>query len=348
GRTVGPKAANLGELHRLFPGKVAPALALPFGMFNEHISAGSPSLRDQMVAAYRARRAGEIDEAALLETLAEIRTRIASLTLTADARARVVRAMAAEFGSEPGYGLFIRSDTNVEDLPGFSGAGLSETVPNVVGMEQQLASVSQVWSSVLSTRSVAWRANLMKNPERIYASVLLMQSVPADKSGVLVTTDLVSYGKGLTVSTAWGIGGAVAGEVAETLVLLPGGGQRLIHEAKAPYRRALAPGGGIEWHAAPDGAVLTTDEKRQLRELVVAVERKYKPVLGPDEKPMPWDIEFGFVDGNLTLFQIRPLVERGYQRAARVVRLLAGGAAATEKKAIDLSASVAFPEKEGS
>jgi hypothetical protein len=46
-----------------------------------------------------------------------------------------------------------------------------------------------------------------------------MQSVPSDKSGVMVTTDLATRGPGLTVSTAWGVGGAVAGEAVETLVL---------------------------------------------------------------------------------------------------------------------------------
>lgn len=346
GRVVGPKAANLGELDKLFPGKVAPAVALPFGLFNEHMTTGSPSLRDELVETYRARRENRIDEATLLERLAGLRARIAALQLAPEARKTLIRTMAAEFGDQPGYGLFIRSDTNVEDLPGFSGAGLSETIANVVGTDAQLAGIAQVWASVLSQRSVAWRANLMKNPERIYASVLLMQSVPADKSGVLVTTDLVSYGKGLTVSAAWGVGGAVAGEVAETLVLLPGGGQRLIHEAKAPFRRALSVQGGIDWRPAADGAVLTADEKRQLRELAVEVTRKYKPVFGPDEKAMPWDIEFGFVDGKLALFQIRPLVERGYVRAARVVRLFSGPLVSGSDDVVQLDDAVRFPEQE--
>lgn len=344
GRTVGPKAANLGELNRLFPGKVSPALALPFGLFNTHMKLGSPSLRERLIDTYEARRSGKIDEATLLKQLAELRDAIERIELTEDARRQIAAELRKEMGGEDGYGVFIRSDTNVEDLPGFSGAGLSETLPNVVGLEAQLAGIPRVWASVLSPRSVAWRANLMQNPERIYASVLLMKSVPAEKSGVMVTTDLVSYGPGTTVSTAWGVGGAVAGEAAETLVLLPDDEERLISEAKSPYRRNLAAGGGIVWQPAPAGAVLTADEKKQLRALVSSVLRKYKPSTDADGRKMPWDIEFGFVNGQLTLFQIRPLVEKGYRRAARVTQLLAGDKPARAPADIDMSEKLPHPD----
>ncbi len=324
GRTVGPKAANLGELARMFPGRVAPAVALPFGLFNEHMKLATPSLRERLANTYRAREDGELDQNGLHRELEAIRAEILALTLTPQAREEILAAMRLEFGEDDSYGVFIRSDTNVEDLPGFSGAGLNETLPHIVGRDRQLAGIPQVWASVLSPRSIAWRANLMKNPERIYASVLLMKSVPADKSGVLVSSDLVSYGPGITVSTAWGVGGAVAGEAAETLVLLADGEERLISESKTPFRRNLANHGGVVWEPAYAGPVLTEDEKRQLRALVAEVARKYDPVLDSEQRPMPWDIEFGFIKGELTLFQIRPLVEKGYRRAARFTRLLAG------------------------
>lgn len=346
GRTVGPKAANLGELHRLFPGKVAPALALPFGLFSAHMETGSPSLREQLVASYQAHREGRLPEDRLHVELTRLREAISHLQLDTQSRQQILEYMAREFGNDPDYGIFIRSDTNVEDLPGFSGAGLSETLPHVVGRDQQLANISKVWASVLSPRSIAWRANLMKNPERIYASVLLMKSVPADKSGVLATTDLVTYEEGVTVSTGWGIGGAVAGEAAETLVLLPDGKERLISEAKTPFRRGLAKDGGFSWQPAAPGSVLTADEKRQLRELISQVMHKYEPVEDTEGRVMPWDIEFGFVDGQLTLFQIRPLVEKGYRRAARVTRHLSGDKRAPLARYVALDELTARPGPE--
>ena len=43
--------------------------------------------------------------------------------------------MAKEFGADFRGGVFIRSDTNVEDLPGFTGAGLNLTLFNIVGFD---------------------------------------------------------------------------------------------------------------------------------------------------------------------------------------------------------------------
>ena len=56
--------------------------------------------------------------------------------------------------------------------------------------------------------------------------------------------------------------------------------------------------------------------------------RKLKPARSPAGEALPWDIEFGFVDGQLTLFQVRPLVERGQRLADRVVEGLAPGTGA--------------------
>ncbi|MEQ8860891.1 MAG: PEP/pyruvate-binding domain-containing protein [Pseudomonadales bacterium] len=320
GRVVGPKAANLGELNRLFPGRVAPAIAIPFGLFARYTARGDGNIRSELELAYRDFRAGAIDEAELNSRLAAVRARIAQLEFQqADALRSLMRA---QFGSDD-VGVFVRSDTNVEDLPEFTGAGLSETVPNVVGLEAQVRAIPRVWASVLSPRAIAWRSNLLDNPADVYASVLLMLSVPSTKSGVLVTANLIAPGSpGLTVSTAWGVGGAVAGEAAATLVLTPDGSSQLVSEAKTPYQRQLAERGGIAWIPAPDGPVLAPDEQQQLRTLALEVAEKYAPALDADGQPRPWDIEFGFVDGRLTLFQIRPLVERGPARANQLVRRL--------------------------
>ncbi|MCB1685291.1 MAG: hypothetical protein KDI31_12420 [Pseudomonadales bacterium] len=327
GRVVGPKAANLGELNRTFPGRVAPAIALPFGLFADHVGAGNDSPLAQLAQIYARARAGGLTGSELTDALAGVREQIARVTLSERAKSELLPMMEREFGPPGSYGVFIRSDTNVEDLPGFTGAGLSETVPNVRGLEAQLAVVPRVWGSVLSPRAIAWRSDLLTNPADVFASVLLMKSVPADKSGVLVTTDLAGRGEGLTVSTAWGVGGAVAGEAAETIVLLPGGEERLLSEAKAPLRRYLADAGGVGWARAPSGAVLTPQEKAVLRVLASEVTDAYRPMTDPEGRELPWDIEFGFVSGELTLFQIRPLIERGQRRADRAMLEIAGPSA---------------------
>ncbi len=322
GRLVGPKAANLGELNLLFPGRVAAAVALPFGAFNEQTSGKDDAPRERLDRAYDDFRSGRISADALSSELESIRQAIAALEVREPLKSTLLRMMTEQFGPPGTYGVFIRSDTNVEDLPGFTGAGLSLTLPHVVGIEAQLEGIPKVWASVLSPRAIAWRSNLLKRPETIYASVLLMKSVPADKSGVLVTTDVANRTVGLTVSTAWGVGGAVAGETTETLILRPDGSEQLISEAKAPYRRYLNPDGGVNWRPARDGAVLTAEEKKQLRALAEEVARKAAPAVDPQGQTLPWDVEFGFIDGELTLFQIRPLIERGQARADRILSML--------------------------
>ena len=320
GKVVGPKAANLGELNRLFPGRVAPAIALPFGVYAQHLAVAGLDLR--IAEAFAARAAGTLDVAEFDAQLAQVRTEIASLKLDPDLRDQLAAALEQGFGDPESYGVFVRSDTNVEDLPQFTGAGLNETVPNVVGLDAQFAAVARVWGSVFSPRALAWRSGVLANPERTYASVLLMKSVPSTKSGVLVTTNLADRSSaGLTASVAWGVGGAVAGEAAESIVILPEGVE-LLSDAKSPYQRHLAAAGGVEWLPAPAGAVLDTAETDQLRALAAEVGRKYEPVPAEDGAPRPWDIEFGFVAGELTLFQIRPLVERTGRNADELLRRL--------------------------
>jgi Pyruvate phosphate dikinase, AMP/ATP-binding domain len=321
GKVIGPKAANLGELNRLFPGRVAPAIAVPFGIYEMHLRANG--LRNRINAAYAEFAAGVLPKDELDNTLAGIRADIAALRLSEQTSQQLADAMTREFGAPGSYGVFIRSDTNVEDLPQFTGAGLSETLPHVVGLDSQLTGIPRVWASVLSPRALAWRSSLLTNPEQIYASVLVMKSVPSEKSGVLVTSNLAAPGQpGMTVSTAWGVGGAVAGEAAEGLVLLPDRSTQLLFEAKTPWQRQLSARGGVDWVPARSGRVLLLSDIEQLRELARDVEQKYEPVYDEFGRQRPWDIEFGFVDGELTLFQIRPLVERNTQRADLAIQRL--------------------------
>ena len=69
-------------------------------------------------------------------------------------RAKLEAAMIATFGSAD-RGVFVRSDTNVEDLPGFTGAGLNLTLPNVVGFDALTAAISRVWASPFTARAFA-------------------------------------------------------------------------------------------------------------------------------------------------------------------------------------------------
>lgn len=320
GRIVGPKAAKLGELHHHYPEAVADGLAIPFGAFRALLELpyrdSGMSMYDWMRSEYRALEKlpqGAAERATASETL---RGRIHEWILHADPgprfRIRLREAMARVFGIEGTYGVFVRSDTNIEDLPGFSGAGLNLTVPNVVGFEEVLSAISRVWASPFSRRAFAWRQGRMRQPEHVYPAVLLMRSVPADKSGVMITRDVDNGAPGwLSVAVNEGVGGVVDGQAAESLrIKLDTGAVRLMAQASMPWRRATDPQGGIEKVPA-SGAdrVLEPAEIEQLVQLARGLPERFPPILDARGQPTAADIEFGFEDGKLALFQIRPFLD---------------------------------------
>jgi phosphoenolpyruvate synthase/pyruvate phosphate dikinase len=207
-------------------------------------------------------------------------------------------------------GVFVRSDTNAEDLPEFTGAGLNLTVPNQVGTQQIIQAIKNVWASPFSERAYDWRSRFLIGSDQVFPSVILMRAVPADRSGVIATVDLETGDpNAITVNVNEGVSAVVDGGVAESLLLGPGSDVRLLHQARGSYRKQCSLSGGFE-NLPPrgDDYVLLPDEIAQIRRLVDEVKRKYTPARTAGGEMLPWDIEFGFEKGELRLFQIRPLV----------------------------------------
>jgi phosphoenolpyruvate synthase/pyruvate phosphate dikinase len=242
-------------------------------------------------------------------------------------RERLGSAMADRFGPDGSYGVFVRSDTNVEDLPGFTGAGLNLTVPHVVGFEKVWDSIRRVWASPFTERAYAWRQSHMADPEHVYVSVLLMKSVSAEKSGVMVTTDLERGRPGwITVAANEGVGGAVDGQAAEELrIHVPSGEIRLVAQATEPLKRVLLPGGGVAKIPVKDTeTILGGAEISRLIELARTLPGRYPMLRDREGRPAPADVEFGFLAGRLVLFQIRPFLESARARQSRFLNSLDG------------------------
>ena len=320
GRIVGPKAANLGELYHHYPEAVANGLVIPFGVFRSMLEQparnGTQTILEWMEAEYtkiQAMPPGSTERTVKMETMRQqLENYILHIQFDDNFRRRLAAAMDRVFGPDGTYGVFVRSDTNVEDLPGFTGAGLNKTIPNVVGIENVLAAIPKVWASPFSKRAFAWRQAHMDLPQHVYVSVLLMRSVPSEKSGVMVTRDIDSMeNTWLSVAVNEGVGGAVDGQATESLrINVTTGEVRMLAQATAPWRRVLKSGGGVDKElAAGTGTVLKPSELRQLINLAQDLPQRYPAILDADENPAPADIEFGFVSGNLQLFQIRPFLE---------------------------------------
>ena len=319
GRRVGPKAANLGELTHHYPEAVSPGVAIPFGVFrsllDRPIAPDGPSLFEWMRAEYARLRVLDDPAVRASETrllLARIRHWIANTDPGEEFRAQLRAAMQQTFGDPDTVGVFVRSDTNVEDLPGFTGAGLNLTVPNVVGFEAVVQAIRKVWASPFSERAYAWRQAHMEQPEHVYPSVLLLKTFASEKSGVLVTADLDSGDRGwLSIASSEGVGGAVEGQAAEELRVHRDTGEvRLLAQASAPLRAEPdATGGIVKRPASGRDTVLLPAEIERLRLLADDVERRFPMPEVEHGLRAPADIEFGFRHGQLALFQIRPFVE---------------------------------------
>ncbi|MCP5150404.1 MAG: phosphoenolpyruvate synthase [Ectothiorhodospiraceae bacterium] len=338
GRVVGPKAAKLGELLHHYPDAVADGLAIPFGVFREMLERPfedtGKSAFDWMVERYRHLETlpeGSTERRDETEAFrARLERWVGAIEPGAEFRERLRAAMTEVFGADGTYGVFVRSDTNVEDLPGFTGAGLNLTVPNVVGFDRIWKAIPRVWASPFTARAFSWRQAHMDRPEHVYPAVLLLRSVPAEKSGVMVTQDVDSGSRQwLSIAVNEGVGGAVDGQAAESLrVNVETGEVRLMAQATAPIRRQVDPAGGVtKLPVSGADTVLAPAEIAQLVELARGLPTRFPEIVDDQGAPAPADIEFGFLDGRLALFQIRPFLESRRARGSAYLNALDEGLA---------------------
>lgn len=324
GRMCGPKAANLGELSRLFPERVPPGLVVPFGVYRRHLEQSMPGTdksyweEAQELFSALARASDSGDEAlegeaarGIFDRLEELRGAVERIDLLPELEERLERRFREVFGFELGeLQVFIRSDTNMEDLPDFTGAGLNLTVGNIRDKADILQAIRDVWASPYSERSVRWRQRILENPQEIYPSILILPSVSVEKSGVMITTG-VSTGslEDITVAFNWGGAGAVQGQVAETYLLRGDNTDVLLFPARELLYNYLQPGGGIRKRAVSfDRPILSRSERFHLRRLAREIQSKLAVTEGWESRG-PYDVELGFWNEQLWLFQVRPFVE---------------------------------------
>ena len=328
GRTVGPKAAKLAELRKHYPESVSRGLTLPFGLFRE-VALGQPhasgsTLYDWMRAGYAkldAMPQGSERAKATEAFRRELYNAVLNTVLPEELVTQLNEQFLEMFGDESA-GVFVRSDTNVEDLAGFTGAGLNLTLPNVVGLAELVDAIPRVWASPFTRRAFSWRQSHMAAPEHVYTSILLLESVASEKSGVMVTADIDSGARDvMSVAVNEGLGGAVDGQAAESLrVNLDNGEVRVLATATAPWRRTTNPDGGIlKLPASGSDTVLQPGEIRILRQFAADLPERFPPIIDEAGQPAPADVEFGFLHGQLHLFQLRPFLD---SKAARTSQYL--------------------------
>ena len=203
-------------------------------------------------------------------------------------------------------GYFFRSDTNIEDLPNFNGAGLNESVPNVSSNSSSMNdAIRTVWKSPFKEKSIFWRGMALGQPNVAIAepSVVVMPTVEAQSSGVILSRGGKSWdlGKGY-ISANWGIGSVVeAGRPVEEITMESGKKIRFSFTV-SDQRPVAKEGGGIVMESVTPGMpVLKDDQIEELNRLAKVVDRS----LG--ESPHGWDIEWAVdQNGKIIILQARP------------------------------------------
>ncbi len=344
GRIAGPKAANLGELRKHFPEHVPQGIVIPFGVFHDLLQMDGPvtgqSMFEWMQGEYRrmARLTGDKKQQARKAFLMTVRTWILQTEPGPVFRERLRTALSRHFGEDESYTLFVRSDTNMEDLPGFTGAGLNLTVPNVRGFASLLDAIKQVWASPFDERAFEWRQKRMRRPEHVYISVLLMPSIAVDKSGVMVTIDAAADKPGwITVASNEGIGGAVQGQAAEELrINIKTGQVQLLAEASSSMRRVLNTRGGLDSiPVSGKNYVLSPENIQQLSWLARELPQRY-PMLDELGHSTAADVEFGYTENKLVLFQARPYLASRRAQKSRFLKDMDAGLRTSGQRRIRL------------
>ena len=320
GKLCGPKAANLGELKKLFPNQVVEGLIIPFGIFRSHMNQEMPGenrsywtyLNDTFSTAKKMDADGKSEteiETFQLKALEKLHKAILNMPLDEQFVGKLRKDFSTIFGSDIGsVPVFLRSDTNMEDLKEFTGAGLNLTLFNILEEAKIIEGIKRVWASAYTERSFKWRQKYLSNPENVFPSILIIPSVDVDYSGVMITKGINSGNDNdLTVAFSRGAGGAVDGQSAETRLITKSSDLLLAPARQPDYIRLPLAGGTKGYTTGFETPILNKKNIEDIRQLAKTIRKTMAK--HQDDSSQAYDVEFGFKDDKLWLFQIRPFVE---------------------------------------
>lgn len=301
----GTKTANLGEIASAhLPGVEVPAgFGVPFFYYARHMNANGLSDRVKALLADSRFRS---DAAWRKQALADLRAAITAAPLDPAVLDTIYRRVIIKLGAR---GVFVRSSTNAEDLPGFNGAGLYDTVPNVVGKQALGAAIKTVWASLWNLRAVEERDAFGIDHQQVYAAVMIQVGVKATAAGVLITRNLFDArdGNSYTMNAKWGLGMKVVEgqKIPEQIVYdTTNDGTKILSRSDDATMLVFDPQGGIREIPAPAGGVILSETRA--KNLATAV-RAFVPLF---DSAAPLDVEWVLEGERFWIVQARPFVGR--------------------------------------
>lgn len=304
----GSKAANLGEmLYAKLPGFVVPdGFSVPFHWYDEFMKRNGldkiiEELMDEndFVHNPRFRR----------QKLEEFRNSIQKGKFDDALKAQIIRKWKTQLG---GKAVFVRSSSNAEDLPNFSGAGLYSSVPNVIEEEKLIEAVKKVWASLWKFEAYEARVRNYVDQTTVYMSALIQIGIDMDRGGVMITKDPfdAESKNAVYISAVCGHGQNVVNNngIPEQILFNPKSNSVVlltISNQKNAFR--FDENGDLK--EVPDECaspttkrILTDLQVRNLAKLAI----KIRTVFGGKKEQ---DIEWGILKGQIYIVQARPYFE---------------------------------------
>ncbi len=301
--SYGTKASNLGEIVTAnLPGvRVPMGFGVPFYYYAQHIKQNHLDVKiDAMLADPKFK-----DPTWRKTALEEMRKAIMDAPIDPATLDMIYKRVRVKLG---GKGVFVRSSSNSEDLPGFNGAGLYDTVGNVVGKQKLGEALRYVWASIWNLRAVDEREAFGIDHKQVYMGVLVQIGINATAAGVLVTKDLwdPTDENGFTINAKWGLGERVVQgqKVPEQVIFDPtNDGTKIISRTDDPIRLVFDDAGGTkEIPVEPAaGVILSEDRAKKLCTMV----QKFIPVFTHGH---PLDVEWVLEGEDFWIVQARPYV----------------------------------------
>jgi hypothetical protein len=301
----GGKSANLGEvLNAKLAGIIVPnGFTIPFYYYDEFINRND---LDETIRDLFDDQKFIHDPAYRRQRLVELRQKIEGAEFDPELRRMVLEKVASEYA---GKGLFVRSSSNSEDLPNFSGAGLYTTVPNVRGEQQLIDAIKKVWASLWNFEAYEARERMAVAHSTVYMAVLIQEGINSESSGVMISTDpFDNENKGaIYISAKRGLGiKVVEGQrIAEQIIFRPRTNaiQVLTRSAEDSLLTFDETGGVKEVPITGDRVVLTDEVIRRLVRAATGIKR----VFGERDQ----DIEWAYMKGQIYIVQSRPFIPGG-------------------------------------
>ncbi|WP_269790829.1 PEP/pyruvate-binding domain-containing protein [Stenotrophomonas sp. Iso1] len=301
-RHCGVKAANLGTLKSALP----PAARVPDGFcvpFSQYQAAMLRLQIPQRLATLQQRPGFATDAAVRRNALTTLRAEISN----AAPDPALSHLLQAQWQKQlQGRGVFVRSSSNSEDLPGFSGAGLYTTVPNVTRGDALVRAIQAVWASVYNFEAYEARSAAGLGQDAVAMAVLVQLAAPSDSSGVMITRDPFDAGRRhiTYISAKRGLGiRVVEGKRQAEQVMYSNWSKavQVLSRSAEDTQLVADVNGGVREVALTGSRQVLTDA---LITRLAAVGRSTRQALGGAEQ----DIEWAVVGDDIVILQSRPYV----------------------------------------